>query len=115
MSTRSQAKIISKSLKVPIYLYQHYDGYALYKIVQNAIIRGRDRWNDPEYLTRIIFSEMIKDYVMGETGYGIGTSEHGDIEFLITVDIDNQTIQENNKQKIKFKDTTQTKQEDLYK
>jgi len=115
MSTRSQVKIISDDFNVPIYLYQHCDGYALYKIVKNAIVRGKDRWNDPEYLARIIFSEMIKDSIMDDIGYGIGTSEHGDIEYLVTVNIDNQTIKENNKKPIKFIDVKVTSEEDLYK
>ena len=93
MSTRSQVKLISSSFSTPIYLYQHYDGYGLYKIVNNAISR-KARWDDPEYLTRIIFSEMIKNHIDDTTGYGIGTSQHGDIEYLVEVDIDNQTIKE---------------------
>ena len=94
MGTRAQVKVISKEFVTPFYLYQHYDGYDLIKEVRNAIIRGEDRWNDPEYLTRIIFSEMIKDSIMNETGYGIGTSEIGDIEFLVTVNIDSQIVTE---------------------
>lgn len=93
MSTRSQVKLISSSFSTPIYLYQHYDGDNLYKTVCNAISR-KARWDDPEYLTRIIFSEMIKDHIDDTTGYGIGTSQHGDIEYLVEVDIDNQTIKE---------------------
>ena len=93
MSTRSQVKLISSSFCTPIYLYQHYDGYGLYKIVNNAINR-KARWDDPEYLARIIFSEMIKDHIDDTTGYGIGTSQHGDIEYLVEVDIDNQRVTE---------------------
>jgi len=93
MSTRSQVKLVSSEFSTPIYLYQHYDGYLLYKIVCNAIAK-KARWNDPEYLARIIFSEMIKDDIDGTTGYGIGTSQHSDIEYLIIVDIDDQTITE---------------------
>jgi len=54
-----------------IFLYTHWDGCALPKILQDALIRGRGRWNDEAYLTRIIFSEMIKDSLLEDTGYGI--------------------------------------------
>lgn len=55
-----------------LYFYTHWDGHKLPQIVQNAIKR-RLRWSDPSYLARIIFSEMIKDSVKDETGYGIST------------------------------------------
>ena len=93
MATRSQVKLISSEFTIPIYLYQHYDGYDLYKIVCNAISR-KARWDDPEYLTRIIFSEMIKDHIDDTTGYGIGTSQHDDIDYLVTVNVDEQRILE---------------------
>lgn len=54
-----------------IYLYAHWDGIALPLIVAKALKRSEGRWGDPSYLSRIIFSEMIKDDLMGETGYGI--------------------------------------------
>ena len=37
----------------------------------NALDRGRSRWGDSSYLNRIIFSEMIKEEIEEETGYGI--------------------------------------------
>lgn len=88
MGTRAQVHIVDTG----IYLYQHYDGYALPTIVRNALIRGLSRLNDDEYLTRIIFSEMIKSDIDGTTGYGIGNVQHGDIEYLITVDVGKQRI-----------------------
>ncbi len=91
MSTRAQVKVISKAHKHKVFLYQHSDGYDLINTVKKAISLNI-RWNDPEYLTRIIFSHMIADDVCGEYGYGIGLYEHGDIEYLVTVDIDNQMI-----------------------
>ena len=56
-----------------VYLYSHWRGSELPKILKNALIRGKGRWNDIPYLTRIIFSEMIKDEIFEETGYGIST------------------------------------------
>jgi len=88
MGTRAQVHIVDTG----IYLYQHYDGYELPTIVRNAMIRGMDRLNDDEYLTRIIFSEMIKSDIDGITGYGIGNVRHSDIEYLVTVDVHNQRV-----------------------
>jgi hypothetical protein len=89
MGTRAQVLIKDTG----IYLYQHYDGNELFDIVKRAIAK-KMRWEDTEYLTRIIFSEMIKDNIAGETGYGIGNAQHGDIEFLVIVDTKKQTITE---------------------
>jgi primase-polymerase (primpol)-like protein len=87
MSTRAQVKIKDTG----VYLYQHWDGDMLEDIVRSALAR-EERWDNEEYLTRIIFCEMIKDNLMDSTGYGIGTSEHGDIEYLIEVDVKNQMV-----------------------
>ena len=53
--------------------YTHWNGSELPRTVQAALERGRDRWNDPQYLNRIIFSEMIQEEVMELTGFGIAT------------------------------------------
>ena len=94
MSTRSQVFIKDTG----VYLYQHCDGYDLAGIVKEAIASpaGRARSDDVEYLTRIIFCEMVKNDVSGELGYGIGTTQHGDIDFLVTVDVKAQTVTELN-------------------
>jgi len=55
----------------PTYFYTHWEGSELPEILRDALIRGRDRWNDEPYLARIIFSEMIQNEVMSKTGYGI--------------------------------------------
>ncbi len=87
MGTRGQVLIKDTG----VYLYQHYDSYELESIVKKAMSK-KHRWMDVEYLTRIIFSEMIKDDVDGAVGFGIGNQEHGDIEFLITIDCENQKV-----------------------
>lgn len=94
MGCRAQVKMISKSEKCPIFLYTHWGGSAIFDVIKIAI-RKQWRWNDFEYLTRIIFEEMIGEQRGSETGFGIGTSEHGDIEYLVTVDTDKQTIEFN--------------------
>ena len=63
-----------------VWLYTHWGGYDLKRILKDALIKGKDRWTDTPYLTRIIFCEMIKEDVNGMTGYGIsnemGANEH---------------------------------------
>jgi len=75
-----------------VYLYTHWGASDLVQTVRAALARGKDRWHDDEYLTRIIFSEMIKDDLMGTTGYGIGHSEHGDCWNVISVDCSKQIV-----------------------
>ena len=77
-----------------IYLYSHWDGHDLWKILQNALSR-KQRWTDPPYLARIIFCEMIKDDVMGETGYGIATYECDNEYPYLTVDCSDQMVEVN--------------------
>lgn len=53
-----------------VYLYTHGNGYKLPEVLREALAR-EERWDDDQYLSRIIFSEMIKDDIDGSTGYGI--------------------------------------------
>lgn len=54
-----------------LYLYSHWRGHELLGVVRSALRRGQDRWDDEPYLARIIFSELIRDDIDGDTGYGI--------------------------------------------
>ena len=74
-----------------VYLYTHWGATTLPQDVEKAIAK-RWRWNDPDYLARIIFDVMTEDSHGEETGYGIGIQEAGDIWRLITVDCKAQTI-----------------------
>jgi len=56
-----------------VFLYTHWGGYKIKETLQKALAR-KQRWDDPAYLTRIIFCEMVKKDVDGETGYGISTT-----------------------------------------
>jgi len=75
-----------------IYLYTHWGAEELEETLRQALLRGRDRWSDPEYLARVIFSEMIQDEVLETTGYGIAPYP-GDEEYpTIEVDLEKQTV-----------------------
>lgn len=55
-----------------VYFYSHWSGSELFKILQNALTTGKSRWDDEQYLARVIFCELVKDDD-GITGYGIST------------------------------------------
>lgn len=69
-----------------IYLYTHWGGSALASTLRAALERGKSRWGDSQYLARIIFSEMIQDDVLEETGFGIGTRMGDNEHRIIRVD-----------------------------
>lgn len=91
MGDRAQVAIKTGSGKV--YLYGHWIGSDIYKAVAKAFREVPGRLNDNEYLARAIFVRMIGDNFMEETGFGIGTAAHGDIEHAIPVlDPDNRRV-----------------------
>jgi len=75
-----------------IYLYSHWGGESLEEVLKDALERGKSRWNDDSYLARIIFSEMIKDDVLGTTGYGISPYLTDNEYPLLEVDLNKQTV-----------------------
>lgn len=87
MGDRGQVYI--KDTKV--YLYTHWGATSLPEDVEKAIAK-KWRWDDPDYLTRIIFDVITEDNHGEETGYGIGTQKAGDIWRLVTVDCKKRTV-----------------------
>lgn len=75
-----------------IYLYTHWSGSNLKKTLKSALIRGKSRWSDEPYLARIIFSEMVKNDVLGTTGFGISPYIGDGEDKVINVDIPNQRV-----------------------
>ena len=55
-----------------VYLYTHWSGHNLPIVVKKALAK-RWRWDDPPYLTRIIFDKMTDGRHGEETGFGIST------------------------------------------
>ena len=74
-----------------VFLYTHWNGTELIETVKRALTK-RQRWDDPEYLARIIFDEMVGKGQGEETGFGIGTEQHGDVWRIITVDCERSMI-----------------------
>jgi hypothetical protein len=75
-----------------IYLYTHWGAEELREDLKLALIRGKSRWDDPAYLARIIFAEMMHEDISGLAGLGIAPYET-DPEFpTIAVDVQDQTV-----------------------
>jgi hypothetical protein len=91
MGDRAQVNVIGnvgKEWNTDIWLYTHWGGRELPATVKDVIARG-ERWQDPEYLARMIFSSMTRGQEDSATGFGIGNSQHGDVYRVVTVDTDN--------------------------
>jgi hypothetical protein len=57
-----------------VYLYTHKRGLETFGILHNALVRSVDRWRDEQYLTRIIFCELLKgEDLDGTADFGIST------------------------------------------
>jgi hypothetical protein len=69
-----------------IYMYTHWSGSTLPLIVRDALERGRGRWGDSQYLARILFCELVKDSVLDETGFGLGTRLADNEHVVVRVD-----------------------------
>jgi hypothetical protein len=73
-------------------LYTHSTADDLINVVNNVLSKNV-RWDDPDYLARMIFCKMIpvEDWD-NENGFGIGTQLYMDIQMLISLDTVHQTI-----------------------
>lgn len=90
MGDRGNIVVIDNEQKV--FLYAHWKGCDLPDIAQRALNRGRGRWNDPAYLTRIIFCDMIGNDLKGESGYGISPFIQDNEYPLLVVNCDKQEV-----------------------
>ena len=70
-----------------VYLYTHWHGSHLREILRAALSRGRSRWGDASYLARVVFSEMIRDDVLGVTGFGLSPHLTDNEHDLLVVDL----------------------------
>ena len=68
-----------------VYLYTHDNANTLVSIVHEVLSR-RERWDDVDYLTRMLFCAMIPyDKWSDDTGFGIGTQYYVDTNLLIVI------------------------------
>jgi hypothetical protein len=96
MGTHAEVWFHEEAASDPIIFYQHFDGYDIAHFVADALHEGgMGRINDPPYLARIIFTEMIRNGLDNTTGYGI--TQHSavskDYEYIVKVrcNFDNDT------------------------
>jgi hypothetical protein len=89
MGDRANVKIRNQNGSV--FLYTHWDGSELPDKLQRALKRHQ-RWDDSAYLTRIIFCEMVRDDIDGETGFGISTNRTMDDRPILIVDCSSQRV-----------------------
>jgi len=87
----ARANIVVKSDGEQVCLYSHWGGSELADDLKNALKKGK-RWDDFQYLTRIIFCEMVKNNISEETGFGITQEVHDNEYPVIYVNADLQLV-----------------------
>jgi hypothetical protein len=77
-----------------IWVYVHLHGSVLARVLQAALKRGRKRWNDETYLTRIIISQVaIEVGVDSNTGMGVSTYPTDNNHPWLIVDSQAETVE----------------------
>lgn len=99
-----RANVVVKTGNEQVCLYTHWCGSDLPDILRAALKRGKDRWTDSQYLTRIIFCEMVKSDAMGTTGFGISQSIGDGSDRVLWVDVRSETVQVNGRAPVSFVD-----------
>ena len=91
MGDRANIAVLQGNGDGAVVLYTHSGGYALPEMLHTAISR-RVRWDDTQYLTRIIFDAMTDGCQGDETGFGITTKVWDNSYPIIVVDPAKQSI-----------------------
>ena len=98
MGDRGQVMLEYRNGKT-IYLYTHWSATELAQNVREALAK-KERWDDDEYLARIIFCQMLKNgYKTPEEAlndclsYGISTIPHSDIWREVKISLPDQTVE----------------------
>ena len=71
-----------------IYIYSHWGGSTQDSDLAKALAVAEPRWADPDYATRICISQLIGDYWIEETGYGLSVGRFvlPDYDYVNVVD-----------------------------
>lgn len=99
-----RANVVVKDGDEQVCLYSHCGGSELPNTLRAAMVRGKDRWNDASYLARIIFCEMVRGREMELTGFGISQTPPDGHNRVLTLDINEQTVQMTDRPAVPFKD-----------
>ncbi|WP_224332891.1 hypothetical protein [Haloprofundus halobius] len=60
---------------VGVHLYTHQESHKLEELVSQALKRGQDRWEQPDYMARIVLDDL-KQSDTGTKGYGISSTNY---------------------------------------
>lgn len=91
MGNRANVLVRHNKADSGVYLYTHWSAPELPATLQAALARGL-RWDDPPYLTRIIFDKMTERQQGNETGFGISAFEVDGNPRLLEVNVVEQTV-----------------------
>lgn len=67
-----------QDFKGSVWLYSHSGGDDKSSDFAEALEHARVRWGDTSYAIRMVVSYLIKDRVMEDTGFGLGSYEFGE-------------------------------------
>jgi len=67
-----------KDHKGSVWLYSHWGGDNKSTDFARALSHAEPRWSDTPYAIRMVISYLIKDNLLGDTGYGITSYESGE-------------------------------------
>jgi len=95
MGDRANVLVREDSADSGVYLYTHWRGTELPRLLQEALQRNV-RWNDCPYLTRIIFDGMSKGTHGQELGFGIAARPQDGEDRVLIVDVESQTVTRGN-------------------
>lgn len=87
-----RGNIVVKYNDERVCLYSHWKGDELINILKTSLERGKSRLDDFQYITRIIFCDMINGHESELTGYGITQNIWDSNGYDIHVDINKQII-----------------------
>jgi hypothetical protein len=90
MGDRANVKFIEQD-GTSLFLYTHWRGSDLPEIIQSALSH-KQRWDDEQYLARIIFCEMIKGDESGHSGFGISTYCGDGDDKILEINVSNQQV-----------------------
>ena len=105
MGDRANLKIASE-WDDGVHLYTHWSGSELPKTLKAGLIRGVSRWDDPPYLARILFCEMVRGHEADTTGFGISCGVGDGDDRVLTVDCSAQTVTWPNGESMSFTEYT---------
>lgn len=87
MSNRGQIVIED----VGVHLYTHRDAHKLEESAASALKRGQDRWEQPDYMARIVLDDL-KNSDTGTTGYGLSATNYPNTYRTLRLNFHNQRV-----------------------